>query len=269
MFEQLEGIMSKVYRLVWVRYGDAADTAPDKGKSVERSSTPDSGLLQSSTLLSPILSSKQPSLARSPSTNTLAKMRWAWKDRKKAEQLLANFNDMNAAIYNQIKLLLLSSTLGRDLEYCRTLETSGNAKALGLDSDVRLRIMALDEQSAVKQAELEIEPWSITFSSETSTRSGDNGVSICNLGTEQVALEYKTIPAGKAIQHTVVTRARQLAALLSQDKDPSFRVLQCRGYAHLASEKRFAFLFNIPSCYEPQPVSLLDELKNRKSRPSL
>jgi hypothetical protein len=97
------------------------------------------------------------------------------------------------------------------------------------------------------------------------------GVSICTVDSEELALEFKTIPIGTGNQQIVLTRARQLAALLHQAKDPSFRVLKCRGYAHLASENRFAFLYNIPdlTCYELKPISLLDELRNRKSKPSL
>jgi len=204
------------------------------------------------------------SIPRSPSISTLAKVRWAFKDKKRAEQLLVNFNDTNVAIFEQTKLLLLSSTLGRELEYCRSLEENGNARALGLDSDARLRIMAVDEESAM-QLELEMPSCLIRRTNQTF----GTGVSICMVDSEVLALEFKTIPVGTGDQQMVFTRARQLAALLHQAKDPGFRVLKCRGYAHLASENRFAFLYNIPAYYEPKPISLLDELRNRRSKPSL
>lgn len=267
LFEQLEGIMTDVYRLVWERYGDGAghcDIHGDGASAVQRTGTPDS-----------TASPRPPLLKRASSSTTLAKMRWIWRDKKRAEQLLTQFNEMNASIYSHIKLLLLSSTLSRDLEYCHVLERDGNAKALGLDSDVRLCIIAAGErptagphqQQQQQTPSLEIQPWTIAFPDDSCAR--DSGVSICKHGADDVALEYKSIPAGRDIQETVVARARQLAALLSQHKDPSFRVLQCRGYAHLASKKRFAFLFNLPPGCHPQSVSLLDELRNRRSRPSL
>jgi len=271
MFEQLEGTLSDAYHLLWGRYGDAC---PDPN----RSSTPPTPMHNlSSTLLIPVNNTppahnaassssflRPRSISRSPSISTLTKVRWAFKDKKRAEQLLVNFNDTNVAIFEQTKLLLLSSTLGRELEYCKSLEENGNARALGLDSDARLRIMAVDEESAM-QLELEMPASSIRRTNQTF----GTGVSICTVDSEVLTLEFKTIPVGTGDQQMVFTRARQLAALLHQAKDPGFRVLKCRGYAHLASENRFAFLYNIPAYYEPKPISLLDELRNRKSKPSL
>jgi len=274
MFEQLEGTLSDAYCLLWGRYGDEVPAVHSYNSS-STSSTPTHNFLP--TLListndtpsahnSPSSSSSTRlwSISRSPSISTLAKIRWAFKDKKRAEQLLVSFNDTNVAIFEQTKLLLLSSTLGRELDYCRSLEESGNARALGLDTDARLRIIAVDEESAM-QLELEIPASSIHRTDPTF----GTGVSICTVDSDQLALEFKTIPVGTSDQHMVFRRARQLAALLHQAKDPSFRVLQCRGYAHLASENRFAFLYNIPTCYEPKPTSLLDELRNRKFKPSL
>ncbi|KAF8538178.1 hypothetical protein BDD12DRAFT_885938 [Trichophaea hybrida] len=231
MFEQLEGTLSDVHSLLWGRYEDACSDA----SSCSTPSTPTRNL--SSTFLTlaqdtlPTLSSAQ------------WKLRWAFKDKKRAEQLLVNFNDTNVDIFEHIKLLLISSNIFQNLEYGKWFQENRDARELGLDSDARLRIMAVDEESAM-QLELEIPASSIQRIDST---------------------------FGTGNQQIVLTRARQLAALLHQAKDPSFRVLKCRGYAHLASENRFAFLYNIPdlTCYESKPISLLDELRNRKSKPSL
>jgi hypothetical protein len=242
MFEQLEGTLSQAHRLLWSRYGDAVPV-----------SSPTPSASTSSTHLSAM--------------HMLAKVKWALRDKKQAEHLLNDFNDLNVRILDQTKLLLFSSTLGRELEYCTLLQENSSARALGFDTDARLRIMAVDEESAMRMESLEIPPSTVNFPSPDSR--SNTGVSICQVDSEDLAFELKSLTAGAGNQTVVRQRTRQLAALLNQEKNPSFRVLQCRGYTYLASRNHFAFLYNIPDGYEPKPVSLLDELRNRKSKPSL
>jgi hypothetical protein len=270
MFEQLEGTLSQAHRLLWGRYGDAvpASPTPSASTSLTNLSVAHSVTAPVGRAPSPLPHIRGLSHRQSSPASMLAKVKWALRDKKQAEQLLNDFNDLNVRILDQTKLLLFSSTLGRELEYCTLLGTNSSARALGFDTDARLRIMAVDEESAVRMENLEITPSTIRFPSPGSLKS-DTGVSICQVDSEELAFEFKSITAGAGNQDVVRKRTRQLAALLSQTKNPSFRVLQCRGYTYLASANQFAFLYNIPHGYEPKPVSLLDELRNRKSMPSL
>jgi hypothetical protein len=271
MFEQLEGTLSQAHRLLWSRYGDAVPvSSPTPSASTSSTHLSAAHYVSASAERAPSPSRHLSglSLRRSSPTSMLVKVKWALRDKKQAEQLLNDFNDLNVRILDQTKFLLISSTLGRELEYCTLLQENSSARALGFDADARLRIMAVDEESALRIENLEIPPSTINFPSPASL-SSTSGVSICQVDSENLAFEFKSLTAGAGNENVVRQRTRQLAALLNQEKNPRFRVLQCRGYTYLASRNQFAFLYNIPEGYEPKPVSLLDELRNRKSKPSL
>ncbi|KAA8899142.1 hypothetical protein FN846DRAFT_960926 [Sphaerosporella brunnea] len=271
MFEQLEGTLSQAHRLLWGRYGDAvpdSSPTPSTSSSSTHPSTTRHVSASDGSSPSPSHQLSVPSLKRSSSTSILAKAKWALRDKKQAAQLLNDFNDLNVRILDQTKLLLFASTLGRELEYCTLLQENSSARALGFDADARLRIMAVDEESAMGIENLELPPSTVNFPSPGLPGS-NTGVSICQIDSQNLAFEFKSLTAGAGNQKVVRQRTRQLAALLNQEKNPSFRVLQCRGYTYLASRNQFAFLYNLPDGSEPKPVSLLDELRNRNSKPSL
>lgn len=83
---------------------------------------------------------------------------------------------------------------------------------------------------------------------------------------QAVWLEYKVVP--RRMKGKLISRVKNLALLLAQPKDFSFRTLQCIGY--LEEETRFVFLYRYPSSSEQdeektrqQPKSLVDLMREQ------
>jgi len=57
--------------------------------------------------------------------------------------------------------------------------------------------------------------------------------------------------------------------LLQQPKEHVFLIPRCRGWRYITGQERIAFVFDIPSGYEPSPLSLLDLLRSPKAKLSL
>lgn len=226
-------------------------------------------------LVSDSLSSpSSPSSAETPlkRPKSFQKLWWSLRDKKRVEQILRNFTELNGRIHESIKLWCLGTSIGVDLQHLNRLQTDENSRVLGFDIDARLQFQV--SQIDAPPTSLQVKDLEICDAIVTAQPFGDGSFSILNLHQSSILIEHRSYAPESPVAVEMDLRTHdlvdKLASLLHQRKGSDFRTPSCQGWVRSTQQNTVAFLFSIPEAVEPSPTSLLSILQSKDiASPSL
>ncbi|AEO71187.1 uncharacterized protein THITE_2123333 [Thermothielavioides terrestris NRRL 8126] len=192
------------------------------------------------------------------------RIRWSLLDKKRVEDIVAEFSELNSRIHESIKLWCLGTSIGVDLRHLRHLESDPNSRVLGFHVDARLQIATT--QTAEHATSLEISGSKLARSLPNILRVGEK-FGILRINGQAFLLEYRSYSPEAPVPVELDDRTRdlidKLANLLHQPKEIGFRTPSCVGWFRETNENRVAYVFNIPEGFDASPISLLDVLRSK------
>lgn len=198
------------------------------------------------------------------STSVWARIRWAMSGKKVLDELIKDLSEWNGRLRNIVQDVVWQVQLSAS--EIRAVEDSPNTKAAGMELSAKMRRLIISDEAITQ--ELKIPQYKVV---NIHRDPGKEGPYRAKIDDCPVIVEYKTYEMGGHAEITM-RRVRKLATLLHSQKDPSFRVLPCRGYFEDRVGSRFGFVFDIPPGASPKPTSLHDALNvasSRSKRPSI
>lgn len=186
-------------------------------------------------------------------------LRWSLRDKKRAEEVLNNFADLNSRIHENIKLWSLATSIGLDIQHLERLKNNQNSIDLGFNVDATLQIAAGDAQAIHGTVELAEQGWmdAINASKPVEERFGLirlNGMRF--LQENRSYDEHRHGSSSTEIDPRTRDRVDGLAKLLQHPKERVFCIPRCVGWKYLPNARRIAFAFEIPAALTTEPVSL-------------
>lgn len=200
------------------------------------------------------------------STPLRLKLKWAIRDKKRAIRVVGEMEEWVARTRWLLQDVLSSATGFQNLDNFDILRQDSDVSETGLKSAVPLR-MLIAQNTSPDMSGLLLRGNDIQITSIV------HNIKLGMVGDETVIIEdkfFQTDPYGLPDQLTL-KRTQQLAALLCSNHDPSFKVLQARGYVDNSTDKHMSIVFDIPSHLEHTPIPLLHLYSLRPSyvRPQL
>jgi hypothetical protein len=194
----------------------------------------------------------------SSSTSPIQLISWSIKGKKRVENVVKHFADLNGRIREKIKLCSLALTSGIDLKgHLERLQVDSAAKQLGFDLDATLRLMA----DATPDSSISSEMDSKTFAIEVSASIPvEENFLLGGWRGSTVLLEQRSHQADpgepRALDTRTIDRIEALAKLLQQPRETVFRIPPCSWWTYLPDQRRIYLAFKIESGLGQPPVSL-------------
>lgn len=236
------------------------------------------------------------------STQNASSWKWAFRDRKRLQEVLRRFQKWNQKLKDLIPLALGVNPRFRELsaESLAHVVSDRNANIIGFGTHVQLRQRIVDPSFETRTLELEDVSLNVL-----------PGASTLNIGTlllpqaqdasqeEQILIEYKYQAASQVLLSRRSTtslststtstplspspsapsaltigptaddderQVRQLASLLSSSGTNDLRTLPFRGYVREKHQDRYAFVFSFPpESDHSDPRSLSDIIEHARS----
>jgi hypothetical protein len=282
LFEQFDGDIQKEIELL---FGQLTNILQESCNLLERHyGSKDSSLPQ---LLTSNLSSTSttntsghhPSIHRKSSPSFPSIILWSFRDKKRVESIVHEFNDQNGRIHEKIKLWCLASQLGVNIQHLERLQQDVNSKRLGFDVDATLRLAQWDAQNDTSSLELRDPSWDQSL--KAITQIPDQGLFAMFIRHGKVMIQenhpYEESRSSGSdpgrdpgrLDARTESRVDSLAKLLHQPKEQVFRIPPCVGWKYLPSQKAIAFVFEVQSRPVTEPVSLLRLLSSSDLKPEL
>jgi hypothetical protein len=197
-------------------------------------------------------------------------LRWSLQDKKRTEDILKEWMELNARIREDVKMLCLTSSIGLSAQHLRRLETDQNSKELGFNLDAALQLStskASAEQADFRLAENE---WETAMSD---SKAVESRFAVFRYEEKTFLQEVREHENGYALAKDLDQRTKErvngLASLLSQPKEDMFCIPRCIGWQYIPSKSRIAFVFETPVEVSERPVSLLHLLNSKDVKVSL
>lgn len=200
------------------------------------------------------------------------KLWWSLRDKKRVEQILQDFTDLNGRIHESIKLWCLGTSIGVNMQHLNRLQDDANSRALGFDVDAGLQIAV--SQSQAPPRSLELDDPELCGMILMSKPIRDGSFSILTHRKTAILIERHSYAPQSSIPVEMDSRTHdlidQLASLLHQRKGALFRTPPYQGWIKTPRENTVSFVFHVPDSLEPAPTSMLDILRSSDmSSPSL
>ena len=204
----------------------------------------------------------------SSSTQLFTKLRWSFRDKRRAKEILTRYSVLNDHLHATVEMLNIASSIGVGLQHLENMQQNPMAKQLGFDENAALRLAAASATHGMTQNYELDDEWSAFL--ENLVPVEDKFLTASNDGTDvlQENCEYK-LEYGTVLNQQTRSRLNGLACLLQQPKEHIFRIPRCIGWRLIPSTHSIAFMFQSPLPVESQPRSLLQLVKNNEGRPSL
>lgn len=198
-------------------------------------------------------------------------LRWSLRDKKRTEEVLNNFADLNSRIHENIKLWSLATSIGLDIQHLERLQHDQNSIELGFNVDATLQLAAGDSRTIPGTLELSESGWmnSIINSIKVEGNFGIihwNGVRYLQ---ENRTYDENRHGSSKEIDARTRDRVDGLAKLLKQPKEYVFCIPRCVGWKYIPNSRQISFAFEIPENLTTQPLSLLRLLEGKDFKPEL
>ncbi|KAI9692661.1 MAG: hypothetical protein M1820_009495 [Bogoriella megaspora] len=215
---------------------------------------------------SSLISTDKASLVRTPSPRSpwkvytkqsLSLIRWSFQDKKRTEEILKDFSDLNSRIHEHIKLCCLASSIGLNLQHLQRLQNDKSSIQLGFDIDATLQLTASEANTTTNSFELTNDPWTEALRRATPVE-GRFGLFRYESRTflqEHQRYDGAYDPSAKIDERTKL-RIDDLAKLLHQPKEKVFCIPRCVGWKYLPERSSIAFVFETPEGCQPEPISL-------------
>jgi hypothetical protein len=180
------------------------------------------------------------------------------KGKKRVENVVKHFADLNGRIREKIKLCSLALTSGIDLKrHLERLQIDAAAKQLGFDLDANLRLMA----DASPDSSLSLEMAPKAFAAEVSAcMPVEESFFLGVWKRSTVLFEQRSHQGDSSEPRTLDTRTaariEALAKLLQQPRETVFRIPPCSWWTYLPDQHRILLAFKIESGLGQAPVSL-------------
>jgi hypothetical protein len=256
---RLVSTLHEGYELLQRRYGtrSSSSLAPSPSPSMSNLSITTSN-------------SSTQTLLKSFPKSPLLLLRWSLRDKKRTEEILQNFSDLNGRIHENIKLWSLASSIGVDIQHLEHLQTDISSIELGFNVDAALQLTASNAQAVPGTLELCDEKWSSALS-ESDTIEERFGLIYWkgNMLLQENHPYQGNHDISMDLDSRTRTRVDGLAKLLHQPKEHIFCIPRCVGWKHTPESKRIAFAFEIPAEFDPKPLSLLRLLDIPAIKPTL
>lgn len=211
-----------------------------------------------------LTSSRSSQEARSPSPRSwkhysrqsISLLKWSLQDKKRTEEVLKDFSDLNGRIHENIKLWCLASSIGLNMQHLKRLQNDENAKQLGFDIDATLQITATE----VGRMDFSFELSSAWLECLRRATPVEERFALVQEDGKTFLMEHRRYDGQPDVAGEIDSRTRirinDLAGLLSQPKEKVFCIPRCVGWKYVQSQSDIAFLFETPQGCIPEPVSL-------------
>lgn len=194
----------------------------------------------------------------STSTSPIQLISWSMRGKKRVENVVKHFADLNGRIREKIKLCSLALTSGIDLKgHLERLQTDSAAKELGFDLDANLRLMA----DAIPDASTTLRMSSDKFIAQVSVRVPvEDNLFLSEWKGNTVLLEQRSHQANPseplALDTRTAGRIEALGKLLQQPRETVFRIPPCSWWTYLPDQRQTYLAFKVESGLGQPPVSL-------------
>lgn len=219
---------------------------------------------------------------RQSSRSPLLVVQWSFRDKKRTETILMEFTDLNRRIHENIKLFVLGSSLSvNHQQHLQHLESSPVSQRLGFSIDATLRLQSENSEQTYEEFELPANPWAQVLSQANPIKDHEQRYAIARdagSASSGMILEYRhyepvasdpSVNSSSCIDGRTRKLLNGLARLLQQPKERSFLIPRCKGWMYIQDREQIAFIYDIPAGCQASPVSLLDLLRDPKTKPSL
>jgi hypothetical protein len=256
---RLVSILHEGYELLHRRYGTSGTVLPSPSP---KSSMSD--LSQSSK------SSNTLNLLKAIPKSSMLVIRWSLRDKKRTQEVLNDFADLNSRIHENIKLWSLATSIGVDALHLDRLQNDQTSIALGFNVDAALRIAAGDAQTSTGTLEVTDKDWidALKISKPIEERFG-----LIQCKGRRYLQENRSYDDNRHDSKGIDSRTRDrvdaLSKLLQQPKEHIFCIPKCVGWTYLSNAPRISFAFEIPAHLDSEPVSLLRLLEATDAKPEL
>lgn len=184
-------------------------------------------------------------------------LRWSVRDKKRTEEVLRSFADLNSRIHENIKLWSLATSIGVDLQHLERLQNDQSSVELGFNVDAALQLAAGDARMAGGTLELLEDGWEDAL---RNSKAVEERFGLITWNGSKYLQENRLYDDHRHDSKEIDARTRDrvdgLAKLLQQPKEHIFRIPRCVGWKHIPNLRRITFAFEIPSDLSPEPVSL-------------
>ena len=188
---------------------------------------------------------------------SLSLIRWSFQDKKRTEEILKDFSDLNGRIHENIKLWCLASSIGLNMQHLRRLQNDKNSIQLGFDIDATLQITASEANASSYSFELIGQPWLEALRRATPV---ENRFALLRYENKAFLQEHRRYDAAHdplaGIDERTKLRIDDLARLLHQPKEKVFCIPRCVGWKYIPERSSIAFVFEPPEGCQPGPISL-------------
>lgn len=192
------------------------------------------------------------------------KLWWSVRDKKRIQQILQDFMDLNGRIHENIKLWCLGTSIGVNMQHLNRLQENAYSRALGFDVDAGLQIAV--SQTHVPPYSLKVDDPELCAMIDMAESIRNGSFSILTNRKPAILIERRSYAPQASIPFEMDNRTHelvnQLAGLLHQRKGAVFRTPPCQGWIKSAHENTVAFVFHVPDSVEPSPTSMLEILQS-------
>lgn len=252
-------VLNQAYRLLRHRQEGSYKTLETRSASKSRT-MPIFTIGYSEATLTP--ASPEMSLRRPSSFH---KLWWSFRDKKRVEQILQDFVDLNGRIHENIKLWCLGTSIGVNMQHLNRLHENANSRALGFDVDAGLQIAV--SQTHAPPYSLKIDDPELCAMVNMAESIRDGSFSILTNRKPAILIERRSYAPQSSLPVEMDNRTHelvnQLASLLHQRKGSVFRTPPFQGWIKSAQENKVAFVFHVPESVEPSPTSMQEILQSR------
>lgn len=240
-------ILHEGYELLYRRYGTSG--------TIIRSPSPQSSI---SDLSMSQKSSSTLDLLKTFPKSSMMVLRWSLRDKKRTEEVLNNFADLNSRIHENIKLWSLATSIGLDIQHLERLKNDQSSIDLGFNVDATLQIAAGDAQAISGSVELSGQGWmdAINASTPVEERFGLIQLNGMRFLQENRSYDEHRYASTMEVDPRTKDRVDGLAKLLQHPKERVFCIPRCVGWKYIPPSRRIAFAFEIPANVSTEPVSL-------------
>ncbi|KAI9720883.1 MAG: hypothetical protein M1812_002722 [Candelaria pacifica] len=271
---ELKGVLQEAHHLLDGRYVHtiAPTSLTSSSLSPISASTTDlsrsRSLSSSSSTTLPVRSASPQAPLRKATKSPLLLLRWSFKDKKRVEDIVQKFGELNARIHKNIEIECMCLVAGvNNRQHLEHLAADNDSKMLGFSSDAALKLNTGQVEITGGKLELLDDSWDGVLQNSTAY---EERFAVCQYRGRHYLQEFRTYPEhAQKIDERTRERAEALAKLLLQPKKTMYRIPRCVGWKYLASQNRIAFVFDVPEGREARPRSLLRLLKDSNVKPSL
>ena len=200
---------------------------------------------------------------------SMSLLKWSFQDKKRTEEILREFSDLNSRIHESVKLWCLASSIGLDMQHLKRLQNDENAKQLGFDIDATLQITAAE----AGQTDVSFELQSSWLDDLQNVVPGEQWFTVVQHKGRSYLMDRRYNESNQSQSGELDDRTRlrinDLAGLLSQPKEKVFCIPRCVGWKYLSEKDYIAFLFETPESRHPCPISLYELQDMKTVKPTL